>query len=109
MTADELNANAEAAMEAMARAGEKAEDKPKRTRKAKADTRHDEGGIAVLDTTSDEGDRVLYSLDNCYDIFGRCLGYPLPFEQIERVFDELWHQRKRWTFEQIHEAMYREE
>lgn len=35
MTADELNANAEAAMEAMAGAGEKAEDKPKRTRKAK--------------------------------------------------------------------------
>lgn len=37
MTADELNANAEAAMEAMAAAGEKAEDKPKRTRKAKAE------------------------------------------------------------------------
>lgn len=35
LTADELNANAEAAMEAMAGAGEKAEDKPKRTRKAK--------------------------------------------------------------------------
>lgn len=37
VTADELNANAEAAMEAMAGAGEKAEDKPKRTRKAKAE------------------------------------------------------------------------
>ena len=42
MTADELNANAEAATEAMAAAGEKApepkaEDKPKRTRKAKAE------------------------------------------------------------------------
>ena len=35
MTADELNANAAAAMEAMAAAGEKAEDNPKRTRKAK--------------------------------------------------------------------------
>lgn len=42
MTADELNANAEAATEAMAAAGEKApepkaEDKPKRTRKAKVE------------------------------------------------------------------------
>lgn len=37
MTADDLNANAEAAMEAMAAAGEEAEDKPKRTRKAKAE------------------------------------------------------------------------
>lgn len=37
VTADELNANAEAAMEAMAGAGEKAEDKPKRIRKAKAE------------------------------------------------------------------------
>ena len=37
VTADELNATAEAAMEAMAAAGEKAEDKPKRTRKAKAE------------------------------------------------------------------------
>jgi predicted RNase H-like HicB family nuclease len=42
MTADELNANAEAAMEAMTKAGEKdpepkAEDKPKRTHKAKAE------------------------------------------------------------------------
>ncbi len=42
MTADELNVNAEAAMDAMAKAGEKdrepvGEDKPKRTRKAKAE------------------------------------------------------------------------
>lgn len=46
VTADELNANAEAAMEAMAAAGEKAEDKPKRTRKAKAEpAREPEPGI----------------------------------------------------------------
>lgn len=57
MTADELNANAEAAMEAMAAAGEKdpepkAEDKPKRTRKAKAEPQPEPGideDIVVLD------------------------------------------------------------
>lgn len=66
MTADELNANAEAAMEAMAAAGEKAEDKPKRTRKAKPEpAKEPEPGIdediVVLDDEPAE-DEPTYTL-----------------------------------------------
>lgn len=66
----------------------------------------DDGCVPVLDVMSDEGERSLYDLDACFNIFARCDGNPLPFEHVERVFDDLWHRRKRWTFDQIQEAMY---
>lgn len=68
VTADELNANAEAAMEAMAGAGEKAEDKPKRTRKAKAEPAREPEPQPVIDedivVLDDEpaGDEPTYTL-----------------------------------------------
>jgi hypothetical protein len=47
-------------------------------------------GIPVIELISD-GVLMEYDLDNCYDIFCRCLGERKSFDDVLARFDELWH------------------
>lgn len=46
-------------------------------------------GIAVIELIS-EGMLMEYDLDNCYDMFCRCLGERKSFDDVLARFDELW-------------------
>jgi len=59
-----------------------------------------ESGIAVIELDND-GTIEQYDLNNCYDIFGRCIGPTMTFAEIESRFDELWQSGEVVTIEQF--------
>ena len=59
-----------------------------------------ESGIAVIGLDID-GTIEQYDLNNCYDIFGRCIEPTMTFAEIESRFDELWQSGEVVTIEQF--------
>jgi hypothetical protein len=62
-----------------------------------------ESGIAVIefDFLDHDGTIEQYDLNNCYDIFGRCIEPTMTFAEIESRFDELWQSGEVVTIEQF--------
>ncbi len=52
--------------------------------------KYDENGISVIELIGTEGEVETYDLNNMYDIFCRCAGEQLSFENVEKTFNEFW-------------------
>jgi hypothetical protein len=52
--------------------------------------KYDENGITVIELLGTEGEVETYDLNNLLDIFCRCAGEQLSFENVEKTFNEFW-------------------
>lgn len=50
-----------------------------------------------------------YTIDNCQDVFGRCDGKQVDFDEIDQVFSEVWNGTGFVTWDELYGMMYKEE
>lgn len=52
--------------------------------------KYNEDGIVVIELIGTEGEVETYDLNNLLDIFCRCAGEQLYFDDVKKTFDEFW-------------------
>ena len=64
-----------------------------------------ESGIAIIEMRIGLA-LESFDLDNCKDVFGRCLGEQMDFQAIEDRFNELWQSSEVVTVDEFKEGVW---